>query len=121
MINNKSLASAPVTVDILTAESGASLASLTALAVGTLAAQGTMRVTFDTSLTPYTYSGGVETAGTATALTGLQSNDRYSAMINVGADPTQITVNCLMSDPAGSRRAIPVLTQNSSTTYNWQQ
>jgi hypothetical protein len=120
MINNKSTASATATVDILSAESGASLSSLAGLSLGTLASQGTMRVDFDSSITPYTYSGGTETAGTATTLTGLQSNDRYSAMINVGASPSQITVNCIQVDPAGSKRAVPVLTQVSSSNP-WQQ
>ncbi|MBI4691166.1 MAG: hypothetical protein HY754_13025 [Nitrospirae bacterium] len=120
IINNKSTATASATLDIISTESGATLSSLSGLSLGTIAAQGTMRVDFDSSITPYSYSSGTETAGTATTLTGLQSNDRYSAMINVGASPTQITVNCIQLDPAGSKRAVPVLTQVSASNP-WQQ
>ncbi len=119
-INNKGNVSGPVTADILTSESGATLTSLTGLSVGTLAAYGTLRVDFASAITPYTYSGGTESAGTEISLTGLQSNDRYTAMINVGASPTQITVNCIQLDPAGSKRAVPVLTQ-TSTSNPYQQ
>ena len=119
-INNKSTSSGSVTADILTSQSGATLTSLSGLSLGTLAALGTMRVDFASSITPYTYSGGIESAGTAVPLTGLQSNDRYSAMINVGTAPTQITVNCIQMDPLGSKRAVPVLTQKDAT-YTWQQ
>ncbi len=110
-INNKSTLGGAVTADILTTQSLATLTSLSGLALGTLAAQGTMRVDFASSITPYTYSGGVETAGTAIALTGLQTNDRYSVLFNVGAAPSQVTVNCIQVDPGGSKRAVPVLTQ----------
>lgn len=120
MLNNKSSAGGSVTVDILTSESGTALTALSGLGLGTLAAQGTMRVDFGSSITPYTYSGGVESAGTPITLTGLQSNDRYTAMINVGASPTQITVNCIQLDPAGSKRAVPVLTQQEPTK-TWTQ
>ena len=120
MINNKSGTSAPITADILSSESGAALTSLNGLSLGTLAAQGTMRVDFASSITPYTYSGGAESAGTPISLTGLESNDRYSAMINVGGSPTQIYVNCIQVDPAGSKRAVPVLTQANSA-FPWQQ
>jgi len=113
-ISNMSSASAAVTASIRATESGASLAGLTGLSLGTLAAESTMRVDFASAITPYTYSGGVESAGTATSLTGLQANDRYTAMINVGASPTEVTVNCLQLDPAGSKRAVPVLTQTCS-------
>jgi len=119
-ISNKSTASGAVTVDILSSESGATLTGLSGLSIGTLAAGGTMRVDFDSEITPYTYSGGTESAGTPTSLTGIQSNDRYTAMINVGASPTQIYVNCIQLDPAGSKRAVPVLTQAGSS-YPWQQ
>lgn len=113
-LSNKSSQSGPVTVDIMTSQSGASLASLTALSLGTVPALGTMRMDFASGITPYTYAGGVESAGTATALTGLQANDRYTAMINIGASPSSVTVNCIQLDPAGSKRAVPVLTQISS-------
>jgi len=120
IISNKSSASAPATLDLLSTESGATLTSLSGLSLGTIAAQGTVRVDFDSSIQPYSYSGGTETAGTATTLTGIQSNDRYTAMINVGASPTQVTVNCMQTDPAGSKRAVPVLTQTGGSTV-WQQ
>lgn len=120
MIDNKSSASAPVTIDILTTESGATLTSLSGLSVGSVGAGKTIRVDIDSSLHPYTYSGGTETAGTTTALTGVQSNDRLAAQINVGASPTSVVVNCIQKDPAGSKRAVPVLTQTGSTTV-WQQ
>lgn len=120
-INNKGSVSGPVTADILSAESGASLSALSGLSLGTLTGASTMRVDFASSVTPYTYSGGTESAGTAIALTGLQSNDRYTAQINVGADPSQITVNCIQLDPAGSKRAVPVLTKPSSLGSYWQQ
>jgi hypothetical protein len=120
-INNKSSASAPVTTDILTAESSASLTGLTGLSLGTLAAGTTMRVDFASSVTPYTYSAGTETAGTPIPLTGLQVTDRYSAEINVGATPSLITVNCIQQDPAGSKRAVPVLTLPISLGTYYQQ
>ena len=121
-INNKGSASGTVTADILSSESGATLSALSGLSLGTLAGLSTVRVDFASSITPYTYSGGVETASTTpTALTGLQANDRYTAMINVGVDPSQITINCLQMDPAGSKRAVPVLTKGSSVGTYWQQ
>jgi len=122
-LNNMSSASGTVTTSIVSAESGASLAGLTGLAVGSLAAGQTMRMDFTqspagtgaVSIIPYSYSGGVESAGTAIPLTGIQTNDRYSAIISIGASPTQITVNCIQLDPAGSKRAVPVLTQSGAT------
>lgn len=120
-INNKSLISAGVTIDILTTESGATLTSLQALSVGSVGSGKTIRVDLSSAITPYSYSGTTETAGTATTLTGLQSNDRYSAQINVGAAPAQVTVNCLQLDPAGSKRAVPVLTQADGAAFPWQQ
>ncbi len=119
-LNNKSAAGGAATADILTSESGATLTSLSGLSLGTLAAGQTMRVDFASSITPYTYSGGTESAGTAIPLTTLQANDRYSVQINVGASPTQIIVNCIQVDPAGSKRAVPVLTQQD-TAKAWTQ
>lgn len=116
-INNTGTSSAAITVDIQTAESGATLTSLQAVSVGTVSASGTKRIDFAGTLTPYTYSGTTETAGTATTLTGLQSNDRYAARINVAAPPASVTVNCIQLDPAGSKRAVPVLTGGSSSGY----
>jgi len=124
-INNMSAASGSVTASILTAESGASLAALAGLSVATLPPGQTMRVDFTQSgstvvMIPYTYSGGTEIAGTAIPLTGIATNDRYSAIINVGASPTQVTANCIQLDPAGSKRAVPVLTQSgSSAPWNY--
>jgi hypothetical protein len=115
-INNRSTTSGTVTADILTTESGGpTLSALTGLSLGTLAGGATMRVDFASGITPYTYSGGTESAGTVVPITGLAANDRYTAMINVGASPTQITVNCIQQDPAGSKRAVPVLTQSTSS------
>lgn len=117
MINNTGTTSAAVTVDVQTAESGATLTSLQALSLGTVSANGTKRIDLASTLTPYTYSGTTETAGTATTLTGVQSNDRYSARINVAAPPASVTVNCIQLDPAGSKRAVPVLNAGSTPGY----
>lgn len=115
IVSNKSTASATLTVDILSSQSGASLTRLSGLSLGSLAGQGTMRVDFASQITPYTFSGGVETPGTPIALTGLADRDRYSALINAGASPTVITINCIQNDPAGSKRMVPVLTQTSAS------
>lgn len=115
-ISNKSSQSAPVTVSILSTESGATLTGLQGIAVGTVPAAGTMRVDFTSSVTPYTYAGGVETAGTPIALTGVQGNDRLSAILNIGANQQQVYVNCIQADPAGSKRAVPVLVPNVTST-----
>ncbi len=84
-------------------------------------ANGLIRVDFTSSITPYTYSGGVETAGTAVAIPGVQGNDRMSVILNVGAGVTAIQTNCIQTDTlAGVKRNVPVLTQTSGTVP-WQQ
>lgn len=113
-INNKSTVAAVATADIVSSESGV---LLTSQAIGSVGAGKTVRVDFASTITPYTYSGSTETAGTPVTLTGLQTTDRYSAMINVGSAPANITVNCIQKDPAGSKRAVPVLQQYGSTVW----
>lgn len=115
-INNGYTLAAPAVVDILTTESASSLTSLTNLTVGTVAVNGTTRVDFDANITPYTYASGVETAGTAVAL-GFNAGDRYSAKLTVNAAAANVTVNCIQLDPAGSKRAVPVL----SSANGWAQ
>lgn len=115
-INNKSALAVGATADIVTSESGTLLSSQT---IGTIGAGKTVRVDFAGTITTYSYSGSTETAGTPVTLTGLQANDRYSAMINVGSAPSNITVNCIQKDPAGSKRAVPVLQQNTTTTWSY--
>lgn len=114
-INNKSTLAAGATADVVSSESGVLLSSQT---IGTIGAGTTVRVDFAGTITTYSYSGSTETAGTPVTLTGLQANDRYSAMINVGSAPANITVNCIQKDPAGSKRAVPVLQQNTTTSWS---
>lgn len=113
-INNKSTIAAIATADIISSESGT---LLTSQAIGSVGAGKTVRVDFAGTLTTYSYSGGTETAGTPVTLTGLQANDRYAAQINVGSAPANISVNCIQKDPAGSKRAVPVLQQYSTTVW----
>lgn len=113
-INNKSTVAATATADIISSESGTLLTSKT---IGSVGAGKTVRVDFDGNITTYSYSGSTETAGTPVALTGLQANDRYAAQINVGSSPANISVNCIQKDPAGSKRAVPVLQQYSTTVW----
>lgn len=119
LINNTGSSSAGITVDILTAESGASLSSLGGLSIGSVAASGTKLIAFSgTAITPYTYSNGSESAGTAVSLTGLNSTvDRYAARINVGGSPTTITTKCYQATPAGSYTDIPIFTSGTNTNY----
>lgn len=116
IISNQSSIAAPATFSVLTTESGASVAGLQGIQLGSVPAQGTIRVDINSSVTPYTYSGTTETAGTATALTGVQGNDRLTGQFTVGASPTSVTVNCIQADPAGSKRAVPVLVPNGTAT-----
>ncbi len=115
-ISNKSSSSAPVTVSIVSTESGAALTSLQGLSIGSVAAGGTIRVDFTSSITPYTYSNGVETPGTPISLSPVAANDRLSAVLNIGANQQQVYVNCIQADPAGSKRAVPVLVPNVTAT-----
>jgi hypothetical protein len=116
-ISNQTTSAASATFDVLTAESApSSLPS--GISLGTVPAKGTMRVDVNQTVTAYSYSGTTETAGTATTLTGIQSNDRFTARINVGASPSSITVNCIQADPAGSKRAVPVLVPQASGGAN---
>lgn len=117
LINNTGTSSAAITVDVQSSESSATLTSLQAVSLGTVSAASTKRVDFANTVTPYSYASSTETAGTATTLTGLQSNDRYSARINVAAPPASVTVNCMQVDPAGSKRALPVLTGGTTSSY----
>jgi len=116
-INNSSSTGAPITLSVQSTESNASLTALSGIAIGTVGALQTMRIDFNSSVTPYSYSGTTEVAGTAIPLS-VQGNDRYSALLSVGANPTAISVNCIQADPAGSKRAVPVLVpqQGGSST-----
>ncbi|MBF0559534.1 MAG: hypothetical protein HQL08_12235 [Nitrospirae bacterium] len=115
-ISNQSTTAAPATFSVLTTESGAAITGLQGIQLGSVPAQGTMRVDINSSITPYSYSSSAETAGTATALTGLQGNDRFTGQFAVGAAPTSVTVNCIQADPAGSKRAVPVVVPNGTAT-----
>ncbi|MBF0558434.1 MAG: hypothetical protein HQL08_06600 [Nitrospirae bacterium] len=115
-VSNQSSTSAPVTLSVLTTESGATLTALQSISLGSVAGKGTMRVDLSQTATPYTYASSTETAGTATTLTGVASNDRYTALFNVGANPSSVTVNCIQADPAGSKRAVPVVVPQTNTT-----
>lgn len=119
LINNTSSSSASITVDIMTSESGATLSSLAGLSLGSVGALGQKLIAFSgTSITPYTYSSGIETAGTAVTLTGLNSTlDRYAARISVGTTPANVTVKCYQPTPAGSYTDIPIFTSGTDTSY----
>ncbi len=125
-ISNQGATAAPATATLLSAESiGAAGGSIPTgaqgISLGTVPANGLIRVDFTSSITPYTYSGGVETAGTAVAIPGVQGNDRMSVILNVGAGVTAIQTNCIQTDTlAGVKRNVPVLTQTSGTVP-WQQ
>jgi hypothetical protein len=122
VINNSSTSSANISVDILTAESGAALSGLSGLSLGSIPASAQKLIVFSgTSITPYTWSNGAETADTANAktLTGLNSTlDRYSARINVATSPSTVTVKCYMgAGGTGTYVDIPVFTSGSDSTY----
>lgn len=125
-LNNNSSTAAPATFTVLSSESlGASSTAIPAtmqgLSLGTIPANGTIRVDFNSVITTYTYSGGVESANATTINTGLAANDRFSGMLSIGGSVPNITVNCLQIDPAtGAKRNVPVLTQTSSSNP-WQQ
>lgn len=110
-INNGYNLVAPTVVDILSTESGATL--LTNQSVGSIGVGRTTRVDFASNITPYTWTSGAETAGTAIPLTGLNASDRYSALITVNAAAANVSMNCIQLDPAGSKRAVPVLSSNN--------
>jgi sugar lactone lactonase YvrE len=122
VINNSSTSSANISVDILTAESGAALSGLSGLSLGSIPASAQKLIVFSgTSITPYTWSNGAETADTANAktLTGLNSTlDRYSARINVATSPSTVTVKCYMgAGGTGTYVDIPVFTSGSDSSY----
>jgi len=108
-LSNPTTAAANVFLDILAAESGAALTGLTNLSVGSIAAGGLMRVDFNANVTPYSFTGGAEVAGTAIPLTGLNAADRYVARFTITAAKTSIVTNCIQLDPAGAKRAVPVM------------
>lgn len=111
MVNNGYTLAGEGVVDIITSESGATL--LSNQSVGTIAVGATKRVDFDGSLTPYTWTSGAETAGTPIAL-GLNAADRYSARVTINANADDVSMNCIQLDPAGSKRAVPVLSNSAS-------
>jgi len=119
-INNTTTAAVTVFADILSAESGASLTGLTGMTIGTVPAGGVTRFDFTSSILPYSFTGGAEVAGTAIPLTGLNAADRYSARLTVTGTTTAITTNCIQLDPAGSKRAVPVLTLQTGAQYYQQ-
>jgi hypothetical protein len=116
-VNNGGTAAAAITADVMSSESVASTTALTGLSAGSVAAKATVRLDIGSTITPYTLSGTTETAGTATTMSTLSSVDRYSLRINVAGNPSTITVNCVQKDPAGAKRAVPVLTQTGTSYY----
>jgi len=120
MIDNvDSAAAASVFADIVSSTTGTTVA---ALSVGSVPAKTIMRVDFDTDVTPYT-TGASETplAGLPTGLTDPQ---RYAVKLTATSNPDNIHVNCIQLDPAGSKRAVPVLKQFTVTAdggSGWMQ
>jgi hypothetical protein len=112
--NTDTSKSASILLDVMSSTSATVLANQS---IGSVAAMSTKRVDFDTSVTPYT-TGTSETAETPIALTGLESK-RYSAKLTVTGNANKIFMNCMQVDPAGSKRAVPVLTNVANT--NWLQ
>jgi hypothetical protein len=105
--NNTSTAPANVMVDILSSETGR---TQTNLAVGAIAGQSTVRLDF----AGQTVSNAV--LGSASILLGAE--ERYSARLTITADQNQVYVNCIQADPAGSKRMVPVLTDDQA--INWR-
>jgi hypothetical protein len=117
MINNgDTSATANIIVDLLCSTSG----TVSSVSVGTISPKTMKRVDFDTEITPYS-TGTSETAGTPISLTGITDPQRYSAKLTVTANPAKVTVNCIQLDPAGSKRAVPVLTSPTALGTYWQQ
>jgi hypothetical protein len=59
------------------------------------------------------------TGGTPASLTTLGDNQRYAPRITVTANPANVTMTCIQTDPiSGSKRAVPVLTGAGAT---WKQ
>ena len=117
VLSNEGTATAAVKFSALSTESGAALAGLQGIVLPSLPGGSSMRLDLTSSLTPYTYSGGVETVGTPIPLTGVQPNDRFTGQLNISAAPVTITVNCIQTDTlAGVKRSVPVLQSQTTGT-----
>ncbi len=130
VISNQGSVNAPVSFTLLTAESAAS--NQPSFSLGTLAAKSTMRIDIPgqnaTSPGITTYTSYAQDSGgsgyTVQALTGINSTlDRFSGEFNIGASPSQITVNCIQADPLlnGGKRAVPILQNNTQSGGLWLQ
>jgi hypothetical protein len=105
--NNSSVSAADVVVDILSSETGAVTSNL---GVGTIAAKSTGRLNFAGQT--------VSNAAGGSAPIPLGTEERYSARLTITADQNQVYVNCIQTDPAGSKRMVPVLTLEGA--INWR-
>jgi len=106
--NNTSVSSADLVVDILSSESGT---VATNLGVGTIGSKKTVRLDFN-GLTVTNAAGGSNTIP-------LGAGQRYSVRFTITADQNSVYVNCIQIDPAGSKRMVPVLT--NELNINWRQ
>lgn len=117
MISNANTSSADIFFDVLSAESGASLTGLSNLDVGSIAAGAEKRIDLGSSATPYLANNVVDT-GNVQVLTGLSASDRYAGKLTITGTPANISVNCLMADPSGSKRLVPVF-PSAGTNLTW--
>lgn len=105
--NNTSTAAADVMVDVLSSETGTTQANI---AVGSIAGQSTARLDFAGTT--------VSNAAGGSGSILLGADERYSARLTITADQNQVYLNCIQTDPAGSKRMVPVLTDDQA--INWR-
>lgn len=103
---------AGIVMDLVSSTSGTTLSGLS---LGTVNAMATKRIDFSLAVTPFA-TGSSETAQTPITLTGMTDPQRYAARLTITANPNNIHVNCIQLDPAGSKRAVPVLKFADFTT-----
>jgi hypothetical protein len=138
-INNKSLYDAMVYADVFTAQACngsadkclATIAGAENLGAYTITPNTLKRIDFNTVMTPYSWVGGAEVAGTSVTLP-VAFGERYSILLTVTADPQgqgsgefaspqEVTVTCIQRDKNTTGwRTVNVL-QSSSGNNAWQQ
>lgn len=111
LINNADASrTASVLVDVISSEGGIIVENLN---MGSIDPQTSNMAVFSADSASLT-------DGTAVSLTTLGDNKRYAPRITVTANPANVTMTCIQTDPiSGSKRAVPVLTGAGAAT--WRQ
>ena len=100
--NNDTIKTATVLMDVVSSE-GAVVLSGT---LGTIAPK-------TSNLATFTADSALLTGGTALSLSTLGADKRYGAKLTATANPSNVTISCIQTDPAtGVKRSVPVFTNS---------